>query len=115
MSEEKKRKNNLYTLGYFTKRLRDCNFITLKIFNDYKEGDIRKWTILVDPGDTSVFITCLYKNETKEFMFHIDDGGKLFPKNFYMKTNSIEIIVEKLITQGVSQALDGSGYKKESA
>ena len=107
MSEEKKRKNNLYTLGYFTKRLRDCNFITLKIFNDYKEGDIRKWTILVDPGDTSVFITCLYKNETKEFMFHIDDGGKLFPKNFY--------IVEKLITQGVSQALDGSGYKKESA
>jgi hypothetical protein len=48
-------------------------------------------------------------------MFHLDDGGKLFPKNFYMKTNSIEIIVEKLITQGVSQALEGSEYKKEAA
>lgn len=115
MNEEKKRKNNLYTLGYFLKRLRDCNFITLKVFNGYKQGDIRKWTILVDPGDTSVFITCLYNNDTKEFMFHLDDGGKLFPKNFYMKTNSIEIIVEKLITQGVSQALEGSEYKKESA
>jgi hypothetical protein len=110
---DKKRKNNLYTLGYFVKRLRDCNFITLKIFNEYGFTDSRKWTILVDPGEASVYITCLQDSSTKDYMFHIDDGGKLFPKNFFLKTNSIEIIVEKLINQGVSQLRDDSNYLKE--
>lgn len=112
---DKKRKNNLYTLGYFLKRMRDCNFIALNIFNKYRQGDRRKWTVLIDPSNTSVYITCLFDSSTKDFIFHIDDGGNLFPKNFFVKTNSIEIIVEKLISQGVSQALEDSEYKKAVA
>jgi hypothetical protein len=109
---EKKRKNNLYTLGYFLKRLRNCNFIALKIFNDYRSDDHRKWTIIVDPGNTSLFITCIFYRDTKDFMFHLDDGGKLFPKNFFLKTDSIEIIVESLINRGVAQVFEDNKYIK---
>lgn len=106
------KKNKLYTLGYFTKRLRDCNFIVLKIFNSYSSSDKRKWTILVDPGNTSTYITCVNDLNDKDVKFLIDDNGKCFPKNFYMKTDSIEIIVEKLLTNGVQQAGENNNYLK---
>ena len=97
-------KNKLKTSGYFIKRLKDSGFITLRIFQKYGISDPRKWTILVDPGVTSVFITC-YQNKEKlnEIMFEIDDGGVRFPRNYFIKTHSIEVIVEYLIEKGISQ------------
>jgi len=112
----KKTKNKIYTPGYFIKRLRDNDFIVLRIFQDYKRDDSRRWTILVDPGDASLFITCMDDPFVKgEVVFHFDDGDKLFAKNTMLKTSSIEIIVEKLITAGVKQsASDKSRFFKDS-
>lgn len=99
----KKPKNSIKTPSYFCKRLKDNNFIVFKIFNNYGQHDPRRWTVLVDPGDASVFITC-YTN--KEFggdiMFEFSDGGQRFPKNFSLKTDSIEVVVSHLIKKGVN-------------
>lgn len=95
-------RNKLVTPGYFIKRLRDNKFITLRVFQKYNIADPRKWTVLVDPGNTSLFITC-YENKTcdGEIMFEFDDGGRLFPRSFFIKTHSIEIIIQKLVERGV--------------
>jgi hypothetical protein len=100
-------KNKISTPGYFLKRLKDSKFTTFKIFKNYSEADSRRWTILVDPGVTSVFITCYENISFKgDVMFEFNDGGNLFPKNFSLKTNSIEVVVSKLIEAGVKQRLD---------
>lgn len=98
------RKNKITTQSYFIKRLKDNKFITYKIFDEYTQVDTRRWTILVDPGNASIFITCY---ENKDFrgdvMFEFSDGGQLFPRNFSIKTNSMEVIITTLIERGVSQ------------
>lgn len=95
-------KNKLKTAGYFIKRLRDSGFETLRIFNEYSESDPRKWTALVNPGGTSVFITCYENRPFKgEYLFAFDDGNQYF-KNFNLKTDSIEVVVRKLIESGVA-------------
>jgi hypothetical protein len=97
-------KNKISTPGYFLKRLKDNKFNTFKIFKNYAEADPRRWTVLVDPGDASVFITC-YENVAfqGDVMFEFSDGGRLFPKNFSLKTNSIEVVVSKLLEAGIKQ------------
>lgn len=96
-------KNKLKTAGYFIKRLRDSNFETLRIFNQYSDSDPRKWTALVDPGGSSVFITCFENKPFKgEYLFEFDDGNQYFKKGFSLKTDSIEVVVRKLIESGVS-------------
>jgi len=97
-------KNKISTPGYFLKRLKDNKFITYRIFNKYSETDPRRWTVLIDPGEASVYITC-YENSAfdGDVMFEFNDGGRLFPKNFSIKTASIEVIVSKLLEAGVSQ------------
>lgn len=99
----KTERNRLKTPGYFIKRLRDNKFITLRVFQKYSFNDPRKWTVLVDPGNTSLYITCYENKENNnEVMFEFDDGGRLFPRNWYIKTHSIEIIIQKLIEKGVT-------------
>lgn len=102
-------RNKLSTPGYFIKRLKDNNFTTFRIFGNYSKVDPRKWTILVDPGNTSIFITC-YENKTQlnEVLFEFNDGGKLFPKNYNVKTDSIEVIVSQLISAGVQQRAENN-------
>lgn len=96
-------RNKLKTPGYFIKRLRDNKFITLRVFQAYNLADPRKWTVLVDPGNTSLYITCYEnKDSNNDIMFEFDDGGRIFPNNFFIKTHSIEIIIQKLIERGVS-------------
>ena len=100
---EHKVKNKVKTAGYFIKRLKDSGFVVLKMFNAYSQADPRRWTVLVDPGYHSVYITCFTnKNERKEVLFEFDDGGNRFNKGFYMKTDSIEVIVNFLIEKGVN-------------
>ena len=96
-------KNKIKTAGYFIKRLKDNGFVVLKIFNAYSDADPRRWTVLVDPGFHSVYITCFSnKNEKGEVMFEFDDGGNRFNKGFYLKTDSIEAVVNNLIEKGVN-------------
>jgi hypothetical protein len=107
----KKPKNSIKTPSYFCKRLRDNGYIVLKIFQGFNEADPRRWTVLVDPGGASLFITC-YTNKdfAGEVMFELNDGGILFPKNWSIKTESIEVIVTLLITKGINNNPSSSPY-----
>ena len=98
------KKNKLKTAGYFIKRLKDNDFITLKIFNKYSDLDPRKWTVLVDPSGASVYITCFENTPFKgEYLFNFNDGNQIFNNNFSLKTDSIEVVVSKLLKSGVQQ------------
>lgn len=109
-----KNKNKITTAAYFIKRLRDSGFVTIRIFKEYSIIDPRKWTIMVDPGGHSLMITCY---ENRDFIgdvcFELNDGGCKFPKNYNLKTHSMEIIITTLIEKGIPQKkVDGSFNKK---
>lgn len=91
-------KNKVTTVGYFIKRLRDCGYVTDKLFTDYSNVDARSWTVIVDPKGSSVMITC-YNNHSSfgEEYFEIHDGGQFIPDRFKLKTSSIETIIEYLV------------------
>ena len=98
------KKNKLKTAGYFIKRLKDNGFVTLRIFDQYTEADPRKWTILVDPAGASVFVTCFENTPFKgEYLFNFDDGNQNFKGNFSLRTDSIEVIVQRLLSNNVGQ------------
>ena len=97
-------KNKITTLSYFVKRLKDCKSNTWKINTNYSTADPRKWTILIDPGNSSLFVTCYENKDFKgEMMFEFHDGGRLFPRNYSLKTSSMEVVVTSLIERGVPQ------------
>jgi hypothetical protein len=103
-------KNKLRTPSYFIKRLRDNGFIVVKLFAIYSKSDPRQWTVMVNPTEASVLITCYAnKNNIDEILFEIDDGGKRVPKNFFIKTSSIEVIIDYLLGHGVSNNTDYPG------
>jgi len=109
----KQDRNKLRTPSYFIKRLKDNGYITLRMFQKFAPSDPRKWTVLVDPGNFSVFITCYEnKNEKGETLFQIDDGGRIFPTNFYIKTHSMEVVINNLIERGVVKSHKDSIFYK---
>lgn len=96
-------KNKLKTPSYFIKRLRDNGFIVIRLFSVYSKEDPRQWTIMVNPSEASVLITCYVNKENlNEVLFELNDGGKRISKNFFIKTDSIEVIIDFLIHHGVS-------------
>ena len=97
-------KNKLKTASYFIKRLKDSGFETWKIFNKYSDADPRKWTVLIDPSGSSVYITC-FENRPflGEYLFAFDDGNVNFKPGFSLKTDSIEVVVNRLLANGVGQ------------
>jgi len=100
---EKRVSNKIKTPGYTIKRLKDNGFVVLKIWNAYSNSDPRRWTILIDPAETSVFLTCYQnKDELNEVLFEFDDGGNNFTKGFFIKTDSVEVIINYLIEKGVN-------------
>ena len=101
---DNQKKNKLKTAGYFIKRLKDNDFVTLRIFDKYSVADPRKWTVLIDPGGSSVFVTCFENTPFKgEYLFSFNDGNQNFYNNFSLKTDSIEVVVSKLLKTGVQQ------------
>ena len=56
--------NKITTLGYFVKRLRDSGYVVNKLYTDFSEMDSRRWTVVIDPDNASVFCTC-YENDSK--------------------------------------------------
>jgi hypothetical protein len=99
-------KNKLSTPSYFIKRLKDSKLTVLKLFGKYSDADPRKWTVIVDPGKTSVFITCYENKVLGEVKFEISDGGNLIRDNYFIVTESAEIIVMKLLELGIQQRDD---------
>lgn len=105
--------NKLKTPSYFIKRLRDNGFIVIRLFSVYAKGDPRRWTVMVNPSERSVMITCYAnKNSFGEILFEINDGGVRIPKNFNIQTDSIEVIIDYLITNGVSNSSDYRGRSR---
>jgi hypothetical protein len=98
-------KNKITTQGYFVKRLRDCGYYVCKIFSNYGVNDPRHWTVLLNPNDEAIFITCIAnKNELGELFFEFNDGGVRFPRNYALATDSMEVIVTFLSDKNVTTA-----------
>lgn len=96
-------KNKITTVSYFIKRLRDSGYVADKVFTDYADQDPRCWTVVIDPKNTSVFITCFNnRNFLGEEYFEITDGNQYIPENFKLKTSSIEVIIEYLVKFGIN-------------
>ena len=96
-------KNRIKNLSYFVKRLKDNGFIVWKIMDQYNVGDPRKWTILINPGIESAYITCFVNDEYLDYQssFSFDDGGIRFKNNLKIKTLSMEVIITHLIKNGI--------------
>lgn len=103
-------KNKLKTPGYFIKRLRDNGFVVIKLFTIFSKTDPRRWTVLINPSEASVFVTCYNnKNDLDEILFEFNDGGRKIATNFFIKTDSIEVIIDFLLRHGVSNNTDYPG------
>jgi hypothetical protein len=95
--------NKITTLGYTLKRFRDCGYIVHRLFADYKESDPRAWTLLIEPGATSVFCTC-YINDPYigETFFELYDGNQYIPGRMKIQTSSFEVLVGHLIRNNIT-------------
>ena len=115
-TQNKKRisKNKVRTPSYFIKRLRDNGFIVWKLFQEYAKTDSRLWTIIVDPSNSSIFITC-YQNKdfNGDIMFEINDGGVRFVKNFSLRTDSIESVILLLLEKNIGNNAKNSRFFKK--
>ena len=96
------KKNKISTPSYFIKRLKDNGYYVWRMFDKYGPHDPRRWTVLIDPGGFSIWITC-YTNKTEQndVLFEMHDGGIRIPKNLHIKTESIESIISYLIKFGI--------------
>ncbi len=93
-------KNKVTTCGYFIKRLRDNGYIVNRIFNQYPKDDCRKWTVMIEPGAASLYITCyVNKDWYGDLMFELNDGIRF--KNLQLKTDSMEVIFNKVIDKEI--------------
>lgn len=104
-------KNNIYTPSYFMKRMKDNGYGIWKIFDKYGPHDSRYWTMLIDPGGYSVWVTCyLNREELKDVCFEINDGGVRIPRNFIIKTASVQTFINNLLQFGIenSETFDSS-------
>lgn len=108
-----KSNNKVTTAGYFIKRLRDSGFVVIRLFKDYGTHDPRKWTVMVDPSGASLMITCYENKDFKgDVFFEFNDGGNKFPKNYNLKTNSMEIVMTVLIEKAIQQKTEDSEFSK---
>jgi len=106
-------KNKVRTPSYFVKRLRDNGFIVWKVFQQYAKTDPRLWTILVDPGQSSIYITCFQnKDFNGDIMFEINDGGVRFVRNFSLRTDSLESVILMLLEKGIQNNSKNSRFFK---
>jgi hypothetical protein len=105
--------NKVKTAGYTIKRLKDNGFVVFKMFNAYSNVDPRRWTILIDPGRTSVYLTCHHNRDNlNEILFEFDDGGNNFNRGFFLQTDSVEAIINTLISKGISNDAAGNPFCK---
>lgn len=84
------------------KRMKDNGYGIWKIFDKYGPHDSRYWTMLIDPGGFSVWVTCYFnREELNDVYFELDDGGNRIPKKLLIQTASIETIISNLMKFGI--------------
>lgn len=106
--------NKIDTPAYLIKRLKESGYIVIRLFSKYSKADARKWSIMVDPADASIMITC-YANypNLNDISFEFNDGGRRWPKNFILTTRSIEVIILQLLEKGVATFDKSNPFFKE--
>jgi hypothetical protein len=112
-------KNKITTQGYFVRRLRDSGFLVSRVYDRYSDSDTRKWTIVVNPGEDSLLMTCCDNGEWPyRGLYEFNDAGKKFPKGYHINTDSVEVIVAHLIQFGIEAKginnLDGRTRQKKA-
>jgi hypothetical protein len=93
-----KRRNNLYTLSYFRKRLKEAGIFAKILMNEYGEDDKRYWSIAI--GEKHI-ITCTcfkYEDEDGEQVvnFRFSDGNQRLIIDKNIQTQSMKVIIEML-------------------
>jgi hypothetical protein len=112
--QNKKIKNRLSTQGYFIKRLKDCGYIVWRIFDKYSIADNRKWTLLINPGEESVFITCRVNVGERASTPHFDIyDSRQHVKMRTIVTDSMEVLVNNLVRENVTP--DSVEFKKDAS
>lgn len=89
--------NKISTKSYLVKRLKDSGFNIEKLDNlRYIETDSRKWSVIIDGGVSTVFLTC-YKNGN----IHLYDGNRFLNSRIFVDTDSIEVLIEHFNSKGI--------------
>jgi len=82
-------KNKLYTRSYAIKRLNEVKFKTKIV--DIQYNDARYWTIILNPDNHNIFITCYLNRENKQdFYFKLHSSRN----TINIKTKSMLILIE---------------------
>lgn len=98
------------TCGYFMMRMRDSGYRVEKVFEDYAQTDPRSWTVVIDPGFSTIFCTCfINRTDLGDNHFEFYDGGQFLP-NIKVKTASIDVLIETLVKYGINRKV--SNYEK---
>lgn len=93
-----KKRNNLYTLSYFRKRLKDAGIYAKILVENYDENDRRYWTISISE-ELNIICTCfkyLDEDDSQIVNFHFNDGGQRFTYEKIIQTESMNVIIEIL-------------------
>lgn len=97
-------------------RIRDNGYIADRLFANYGEHDPRVWTVIIDPGGASVFLTCMKNVDgLNTVYFEMYDATQFVPGRFKINTDSIEVICTYLHEFGViskSKKYDQFGPKR---
>lgn len=100
--------NKITTRSYLIKRLRDSGYVVDRLEIEYPDTDKRRWTIILDNGCSSVLTTC-YKDGTLSFY----DGNHFIKDRFKLSTDSVEVIVDYLNTNGIINKHSKYGSKSK--
>lgn len=111
--QNKKQKNRISTQGYFIKRLKDSGYVVWRMFDKYSIADNRKWTLLVNPGQESVFVTCKVNVDERAAPPHFDIYDPRQVVNMRtVVTDSIEVLINHMIELNITP--DSIEYKKHA-
>lgn len=109
--QNRKQKNRISTQGYFIKRLKDSGYVVWRMFDKYSIADNRKWTLLVNPGQESVFVTCKVNVESRASTPHFDIYDPRQVVNMRtVVTDSIEVLINHMIELNITP--DSAEFKK---
>lgn len=87
----KKTKNQIYTKGYFIKRLIEAGYFVYRVVDRYPDADDRYWTVYIRDADGNIAIITCVKPSIDHFYFRISGPND---SNIKLETLSMNIVAE---------------------